>query len=175
MKIKVKNTSDLILPKNATQYDAGYDIVATSQPAIVGDYNEQHKVWNEIQYIQYHTDLYIEPCFDEKKYHTYIFPRSSISKYRLSLANSIGLIDPGYRGELIVRFRYIPQPSDYKFFKSGMACPNMFVDVNLDTIYKKGDKIAQLVVSETLPVEFEIVETLSDTERDSGGFGSTGA
>jgi len=56
-----------------------------------------------------------------------------------------------------------------------MACPNMFVDVNLDTIYKKGDKIAQLVVSETLPVEFEIVETLSDTERDSGGFGSTGA
>ena len=175
MKIKVKNTSDLILPKNATQYDAGYDIVATSQPAIVGDYNEQHKVWNEIQYIQYHTDLYIEPCEDDKRYHTFVFPRSSVSNYRLSLANSIGLIDAGYRGEILVRFRYIPQPSDYYFFKSGMACPNMFVDVNLDTIYKKGDKIAQLVVSETLPVEFEVVETLSDTDRDSGGFGSTGA
>ena len=175
MKIKVKNTSDLVLPKNATQYDAGYDIVATSQPAIVGEYDEKVGMWKEIKYIQYHTDLYIEPCFDEKKYHTYIFPRSSVSNYRLSLANSIGLIDPEYRGELIVRFRFLAQPTDYNFIKSGMACPNMYVDVDLDTIYKKGDKIAQLVVAETQRVEFELTDTLSDTERGSGGFGSTGA
>jgi dUTP pyrophosphatase len=172
MKIKVKNTQDVRLPKNATTYDAGYDMVATSQPAIVGEYDEDHKLWNEVQYIQYHTDLYIEPesCEDDKRYHTYIFPRSSISMRKLILANSVGLIDAGYRGEILVRFKYTPQPSDYKIINN-----KIFVEVDLNSIYKKGDKIAQLVISETQQVCFELTDSLSSSDRNSGGFGSTGA
>ena len=60
MKIKIKNTGTIV-PKNLTQYDVGYDLVASSHPAISGEYNEEAKAWSRIDYIQYHTDLYIEP------------------------------------------------------------------------------------------------------------------
>ena len=175
MKIKVKNTGSII-PKNLTSYDVGYDIVASSHPAIAGEYNEEMQGWSRIDYIQYHTDLYIEPCVDEKVYHTNIFPRSSISNKNLMLANSVGLIDAGYRGELLVRFKYIIQPEDvYARIHGHQATIPLYTNVNMDKIYSKGDRIAQLVVAETHSVEFEIAEDLSETDRGTGGFGSTGA
>ena len=45
----------------------------------------------------------------------------------------------------------------------------------MEKIYKKSERIAQLVIAETHKVEFEIVEKLSETDRGKGGFGSTGA
>ena len=51
----------------------------------------------------------------------------------------------------------------------------MLTNVNMEKIYKKGERIAQLVIAETHKVEFEIVEELSETDRGKGGFGSTGA
>jgi|TARA_B110000305_G_C18966454_1_gene415077 dUTP pyrophosphatase len=175
MKIKVKNT-DTTLPKTSTSYDAGYDIVATSNPTISGVYNEEAHGWSRIDYIQYHTDLYIEPCIDETVYHTNIFPRSSISKYNLILANSIGLIDAGYRGELLVRFKYIYQPEDMFISVHGQQTSTpLFTKVNMDSIYSRGDRIGQLVIAETQTVEFEIVDELTNTDRGDGGFGSTGA
>ena len=175
MKIKVKNT-DIVLPKNLTQYDVGYDIVATSHPAISGEYDEEVRAWSRIDYIQYHTDLYIEPCVDDKIFHTNIFPRSSISKYNLVLANSIGLIDAGYRGELLVRFKYVYQPEDiFARVHGHQSTIPAYTNVNMDRIYSKGDRIAQLVIAETHAVEFEVVDELSDTDRGNDGFGSTGA
>lgn len=175
MKIKIKNTGTII-PKNLTQYDVGYDIVASSHPAISGEYNEDLQAWSRIDYIQYHTDLYIEPCVDDKIYHTNIFPRSSISNKNLMLANSVGLIDAGYRGELLVRFNYTTQPEDLVARIQGhQATVPMFTKVNMEKIYTKGERIAQLVIAETHKVEFEMVEELSDTDRGKGGFGSTGA
>ena len=50
MKIKVKNTGSII-PKNLTQYDVGYDIVASSHPAISGEFNEETQMWSRIDYI----------------------------------------------------------------------------------------------------------------------------
>lgn len=175
MKIKVKNT-DIVLPKNLTQYDVGYDIVATSHPAISGEYDEEVRAWSRIDYIQYHTDLYIEPCVDDKIFHTNIFPRSSISKYNLVLANSIGLIDAGYRGELLVRFKYVYQPEDiFARVRGHQSTIPAYTNVNMDRIYSKGDRVAQLVIAETHAVEFEVVDELSDTDRGNCGFGSTGA
>ena len=176
MKIKIKNTGSII-PKNLTQYDVGYDIVASSHPAISGEYNEELGAWSRIDYIQYHTDLYIEPRLEDGKiFHTNIFPRSSISKYNLVLANSIGLIDAGYRGELLVRFKYVTQPEDiYARIQGHQSTIPIFTNVNMDRIYSKGDRIAQLVIAETHPVEFELSDELSDTDRGTGGFGSTGA
>ena len=201
MKIKVKNTG-VTLPKNATNLDTGYDLIATSDPVIVGELGElettnetkQKEVdalplYSSIQYIQYHTDLYIEPLPKQNYtpsysspeifsdyFHTLIFPRSSISKYNLVLANSIGLVDRGYRGEVLVRFKYISQAEDLVANSPGFSSlVPIYTKINMDRIYKKGDKIAQLVPSQTHPVTFEIVDELSDTDRKDGGFGSSGA
>lgn len=201
MKIKVKNTG-VKLPKTATNLDAGYDLVATSDPVIVGELAtpetttdakkkeaESLTLYSSIQYIQYHTDLYLEPLPRQNYtpayssaatfsdyFHTLIFPRSSVSKYNLVLANSIGLVDGGYRGEVLVRFKYISQAEDLITDCPGYSSfAPVYTKINTDKIYKKGDKIAQLVPSQTHPVTFEIVDKLSDTDRKDGGFGSTGS
>lgn len=82
-----------------------------------------------------------------------VFPRSSIRKYEQYLSNSVGVIDSGYRGEIQATFN-----SRY------------YADVK----YQVGDKIAQLIIMPYPQIEFEEVDTLSDTDRGEGGFGSTG-
>lgn len=82
-----------------------------------------------------------------------LFPRSSISNTGMALSNCVGIIDSGYRGEIKARFRVV----DHK--------PHN---------YKVGDRILQLIVMpypEVIPVE---TDTLEDTERGIGGFGSSG-
>ena len=90
----------------------------------------------------------------EKGYEIQIRPRSGLAyKYGISVLNTPGTIDSDYRGEikvLLINF------SDQDFE------------------IKKGDRIAQAVVKEVIQAEFEEVETLSETERGAGGFGSTG-
>ena len=83
----------------------------------------------------------------------FLFPRSSISKTPLRMANSIGLIDGGYRGEIMA------------------VCDNI---KDSDFSIKKGDRLFQLVSSDLSVIEFEIVDELSDSTRGGGGFGSTG-
>jgi dUTP pyrophosphatase len=83
-----------------------------------------------------------------------IYPRSSISKVDLILSNHVGVIDSNYRGEIILKFR---STTDF---------PHIFV---------VGDRIAQLIIVPYLKIEFEEVEELSDTNRGSKGFGSSGA
>ena len=83
-----------------------------------------------------------------------LFPRSSISKTPLRLANSIGLIDWGYRGEIMA------------------VCDNI---KDYDFSISKGDRLFQIVSSDMSSIEFEIANELSETTRGSGGFGSTGS
>ena len=82
-----------------------------------------------------------------------LIPRSSISKTPLRLSNSIGLIDGGYRGELLAA-----------------------VDNIKDEAFKvlPGQRLFQLVAMDGSPIHFKLVDELSDTSRGSGGFGSTG-
>ena len=80
-------------------------------------------------------------------------PRSSIWKTGMSLANSEGTIDEPYRGEISMIFYHV--------------LPNM-------PRYKVGDRICQIKVGATLPIEFEEVTELSETVRGEGGYGSTG-
>ena len=82
-----------------------------------------------------------------------LMPRSSISKTPLRLSNSVGLIDAGYRGEI-------------------MAAVDNIKD---DIFYiKKGQRLFQLVSMDGSPINFELVNELSQTTRGEGGFGSTG-
>ena len=80
-------------------------------------------------------------------------PRSSIFQTGLSLCNCIGTIDEPYRGE-VCAFFYDIVPELPK--------------------YKKGDRIVQVKVGVTLPIEWEEVDEIRETERGDGGFGYTG-
>jgi len=83
----------------------------------------------------------------------FVLPRSGLStKHKITLINSPGLIDPGYTGELLIPLINHSE-SDYEI--------------------KSGDRIAQLVLINTHSVDFKIVNTLPETDRSSGGFGST--
>ena len=83
-----------------------------------------------------------------------VFPRSSIRKYDLSLTNCVGVIDSGYRGEIQATFRR----------HKGVS----------STDYEVGDKIAQIIIVPYPSIEFIETDELSETERGTGGFGSSG-
>jgi len=88
---------------------------------------------------------------DKKPY--FLLPRSSISKTPLRLSNSIGLIDGGYRGEIIAAVDNIRE-SQYEI--------------------KARQRLFQLVAMDGSPIHFQLVSELSNTSRGGGGFGSTG-
>jgi len=85
----------------------------------------------------------------------YMYPRSSLSKTKLRLANSTGIIDAGYRGHLIGMF-----------------------DIDTDYIGCTYDRYLQICAPGLVPIIIEIVESMDElgdeTERGKGGFGSTG-
>ena len=86
-----------------------------------------------------------------------IFPRSSVSKTGLSLRNSVGVIDSGYRGTIKLKF-----------------CELNEVDNPLPK-YSPGDRVGQLMIIERPKIELVEKESLSKTTRGEGGFGSTGS
>jgi dUTP pyrophosphatase len=81
----------------------------------------------------------------------YLVPRSSISKTPFQLANSVGIIDAGYRGNLMAKVRC--------FDENG-------------AVMKQGSQF-QIVAPDLKPIHVNMVESLSDTTRNDGGFGST--
>jgi dUTP pyrophosphatase len=82
-----------------------------------------------------------------------VFPRSSVRNYDLSLTNCVGVIDSGYRGEIQATF---------KKMHGG------------EQMYKIGDRAGQIMIIAYPNIDFVETNNLSDTERGSGGFGSTG-
>lgn len=83
-----------------------------------------------------------------------VFARSGLAtKQGLRPSNCCGIIDSDYRGDVIV------------------ALHN---DTNIPQTIQPMERVAQLIIMPYLPVEFEEVDTLSDTDRGTGGFGSTG-
>lgn len=165
-KLKVNDSSLINQPSNG---DVGYDIFANSEPNIVGKQNE-YSGYSHIDYIEYDSGLIIDPGSD---FHTLLFPRSSISTKSLILCNSVGVIDSSYRGTIKVRFKYIASPEDINNLGRFSASHTVFI--NPDSIYKKGDKIAQLVFQKSVFMNLEQCDSFSETSRGQGGFGSTGA
>ena len=157
------NSCDYINPP-AIMGDAGFDVIAKSDPVIVGSV-AYGPYWSKIDYIEYDTGLQIAP---EEGYHTLAIPRSSLSKTNLFLRNSVGLIDNGYRGTIKFRFGYISHPGDM-VIENG----NLIFEIDEEKIYKKGDRIGQLIFSKTIEPKELKVGILNETERGEGGFGST--
>ena len=140
MKLRVKRINENAVLPSKRAGDAGYDLTAT-------DFQITH------QYIEYNTGIAVAI---PDGYVGLLFPRSSVSKYDLILANCVGVIDSSYRGEVKLRFKALPREG-VNFIR-----------------YDTGDKIGQLVIVPILEPEIEEVNTLDSTERGEGGFGSTG-
>ena len=181
MKIQVLKNDDYKevgnLPKKATDRATGFDVVITSDPEIIGE-TYDNGAYKRVDYIQYKTNLKLavqkEKVFSnfghtDFDFDILAFPRSSVSKYNLVLANCIGLIDADYRGEVLIRFKYIWQPEDYKIRTDNL----LEGSVNFAKLYNKGDKVCQLKVTKVENVEFVLVDELDSTDRGEGGFGST--
>lgn len=99
-------------------------------------------------------------------YGAFLFPRSSIVKSPFSLGNSVGVIDPDYRGEL---------KSVYKIDRERLRDEVNAGHYYLDGIkWKVGDRVSQLVFLPVPQVALSMCSELDNTERGDGGFGHTG-
>ena len=138
IKIKVLN-EDAVIPKKQHESDAGYDLHSTEQYRLKP--NEIYKV---------KTGIAIEI---PKGYAGLVLPRSGLSsKYGVTLINSPGLIDSGYRGELLV-----PLINHSK----------------IEYEISISERIAQLVIIEAMNVDFKSSTDLDKSDRNEKGFGST--
>lgn len=141
MKIKFKKLDiDAVIPRHAKVGDAGVDLVATSKSNVIDNI------------ITYGTSLAVEI---PEGYVGLIFPRSSIYKYDMYLTNSVGVIDSGYRGEIMIKFA-VTEGDQWA------------------VTYPLGERICQMVIVPFITVEAQEVEELSVTERNTGAYGSTG-
>ena len=144
MKVSFKKLSpNAITPSYAKDGDAGLDI-----SAITYTINKEHS------FIEYHTGLAFEI---PEGYVGLLFPRSSVSKKDVSLANCVGVVDSGYRGEITFRYKF---DSD-----------SYFANVKR---YQDGDRVGQLVIIPYPEIELQEVKHLTTSSRGVGGYGSTG-
>tara|TARA_Y100000590_G_scaffold19674_1_gene23092 strand:- start:90 stop:524 length:435 start_codon:yes stop_codon:yes gene_type:complete len=139
--IKIKRLNEnAILPEKQHDSDAGYDLYSIEE--IILKPNQIYKV---------KTGIAIQI---PNNYGGLVLPRSGLSsKYGISLINTPGLIDPGYRGELLI--------------------PLINHSSNEYTI-NKNERVAQLILIQIPEVKIEVTSDLDASDRDSKGFGSTG-
>lgn len=143
MQIQFKKLSeDAVIPQYAHPSDAGMDLIATR---FTQEVDEAGKV-----VLVYHTDL---ACKLPENTVGLLFMRSSVSKKSVTLTNSVGVIDEGYTGEIMLKFKLTTD-----------AVPS---------IYKPFEKVGQLVVVPKLALDIVEVDELPITDRGAGGFGST--
>lgn len=162
-----KLVENAVIPTKAHPTDVGFDLTAT-------------KVNVTENYVEYETGIALQLPVG---YCALLFPRSSNSKKDLLLANSVGLVDNGYIGELKLRFKRIMMP----VMQEVMIAPptgDILTDARNtrkvpglayrdDHIYKVGDKIGQLVIMPYPEVTLTETNELYETDRGDGGFGST--
>jgi len=137
MKVSIKKLhDDAVIPKYAKDGDAGMDLTAID--VLTDEFTITYKTGLAIEIPRWHVGL--------------LFPRSSVYKTGQALTNCVGVIDSGYRGEIMMKFTFSPYQREYQI----------------------GDRIGQLVIMPYPKIEFEEVATLTKSSRNTGGYGSTG-
>lgn len=145
IKLKVKKIfKTATLPSYSRAGDAGLDLVA-------------HRIEETDNNVICFTGIAIEiPEGHVGK----LYPRSSVTKTNQYLGNSVGIIDENYRGEIILKFN-----KAFGQISKGNPSPKL---------YKPGNKVGQLIIEERIHVDIEETEELSESNRGSSGFGSSG-
>lgn len=168
MQINIKKLhQNAVIPTYAKPGDAGMDLTATS------------KSYDEHGNVVYGTGLAFEI---PEGYVGLLFPRSSNTKKDLLLGNSVGVLDSGYRGEVVFKFKPSVVYADYT--TKGEELYSLTSDlIDIPTLdggdipheqYEVGDRIGQIIVMPYPQVNFIEVDTLQESERGEGGFGSSG-
>lgn len=138
MEVKIKKLNEnAVIPQYAHPTDAGLDLVAVSKSKD-----------NDGNFV-YGTGLAFEIPVG---YVGLVFPRSSVTTRNMTVANCVGVIDSGYRGEVTVKFK------PYLFYRP----------------YDKGDRMAQMIIMPYPHIDLVEVDELSESDRGEGGYGSTG-
>ena len=136
------------LPAQAKKGDFCYDVWAIDEEEILPN------VWKYRIGFKYEIDRSSMPLWNNLSLSIDMRPRSSIYKTGMSLANATGTLDEFYRGEVVAIFYHV--------------LPNL-------PRYKKGDKIGQIKLGISLPINFQFVDEINEnTERGEGGLGHTG-
>jgi dUTP pyrophosphatase len=137
MNVKIKKLHpDAVIPKYAKKGDAGLDLTAVD---VVADGTT----------LTYMTGLAVEI----PPWHVgLLFPRSSVYKTGQTLTNCVGVIDSGYRGEIMLKYTLSPYAKEYDI----------------------GDRVGQLIIMPYPKIHFVEVDDLIPTDRGEGGYGSTG-
>lgn len=143
MQLKFKKLSEkATLPVRAHKSDAGLDLTTIGISSVINECGQLMLV--------YHTGLAVEI---PEGYVGLLFPRSSIYKKSLMATNSVGVIDSGYRGEIMMVLKAT-------------------TDV-VPAVYKEGERFAQLVIVPIPEIEVVEAEELSESDRGTDGYGST--
>lgn len=142
MKVK-KLSPDAVLPSRAHATDAGFDLVAVSRKV------------DDDGAVVYGTGLAFEI---PEGYVGLVFPRSSVAKKDVILSNCVGVVDSGYRGEVMAKFKLL----------------DPLIKHDVYHWYDIGDRICQLVIMKLPDVEIVEADELSDSDRGTGGYGSSG-
>ena len=154
MKVKIKKFNDkAVIPYKTHQSDFCYDCVATSCEEVAPNvykyelgFGLQIDRKESVELVNSVINSPINLDIDFR-------PRSSVWKTGLSLSNCEGTIDEGYINKISAVFYHV--------------MPNM-------PKYEVGDRIGQIKIGVTFPMEFIEVDELNETDRGLGGFGSTG-
>lgn len=144
-------------PIKATLGAAGFDLFALKREFFTQKDGQltvvEPKNIKQFDLVRYNTGVF---CEIPKGYVGLAFARSSIVNMPLIMANTTGVIDSDYRGEIMYVFRIL-NPENIE-----------------ETSYQSNDRIGQLVIVKSPDLRLTEVNTLSDSERGRGGYGSTG-
>lgn len=149
MEVRIKKLHpNAVIPTYAKDGDAGMDLTAVT------------KSYDRDGNVVYGTGLAFEI---PEGYVGLIFPRSSLSRLDIALSNCVGVIDSGYRGEVTVKF------------KPAMLFNREQRPIILNNrTYEVGERVAQIIIIPYPQITFIEADELSETERGTGGYGSSG-
>ena len=164
VKVKFKKLNEnAVIPTKGSDFAGGWDVVATEIEQTSDDF--------VICKLGFALEI-------PEGYKLTLVPRSSFTKTQWILQNSPGLGDSDYRGEYQYRFRAIPVAVwrdnwIIRFTNFLRGVDSEFCFVYPEFPFKVGDRVGQIYIEEVIPTEFEEVESLDDSDRGEGGFGST--
>lgn len=163
--VKVKKLiEDSLLPTKANKGDAAYDLYI-------------HSILDKGYYYEIGTGISMEI---PEGYAGYLYPRSSIYKYNLVMSNSVGIIDSGYRGEIKANLykNYYNQFYVNLLYYIKLILLYLRLDeyfkLNAILSYRKYDRALQIEIKPINQINFIESDSLSDSDRGKGGFGSSG-
>ena len=164
IELKVKLTDGAPLPRHAKPGDAGLDLTAAETVTLRPGETKMVGTGVSVEIPEGHVGL--------------VFPRSGLGSRGVNLSNCVGVIDSGYRGEIKAPLHnnHPPVLFNEQEWKRGYQYYDDGCTVNRGKVMtvERGERVCQLVVVPFASCTCVEVEELGDTDRGSGGFGSTG-